>query len=96
MEQKDTGKIRDEIYAFIESKGIKLDHKDKGFLSNKIKQHSENREANLKDMARRFSFTQEKVAKYLKKAKTMPTSVILKTQENTLKLVSTWLNSDAE
>lgn len=93
---KPTGQIRDEIYAYIEAKGLKLNNKDRGFISGKVKEHSENREINLKDIVRRHSFTQEKVSKYLKKANELPQTEKIKAQIQTLELVSSWLNEDVE
>jgi hypothetical protein len=93
---QETKKFRKEIYDYIKGKGVELDDKDMSFLSAKIEEHGRARENNYKEIRQRYAVANEKIGIYLKKAKTMPQTQLLKTQVETLKLVSNWLNSDAE
>lgn len=90
-------KIRKEIYEFVKTKGAILADEDLKFLSAKIKLHSDCREYNLKEIARRVDYTKIKIAEYLKKANKMNTKTAqIHGNVEALNLVSNWLNSDAE
>ncbi len=86
-------KVRKDIYDFVKTKGATLSGEDEAFLSAKIKLHSDCREYNLKEMARRVDYTQTKIAEYLKKAKKGIT-LTAKIQGNieALEQVLNWLN----
>lgn len=93
--EKPTGQIRHSVYDYLQKvANYTLREEDKAFIHNAFSKHTENRIANLKDMARRFTLTQEKVSKYLKKARLSPKQ--FSKEIIVLEQVSKWLNSDAE
>lgn len=91
---KDTKIIRKEIYDFVKSKGIELTQAENSYLSTKIQEHTDAREDNYKTLVKRYSFTQEQVGKYLKKARLLPKQ--FSKEIEVLERVSNWLNKDAE
>ena len=94
---QETKKFRKEIYDYIKGKGVELDDKDMSFLSAKIEEHGRARENNYKEIRKRYAVANEKVSKYLKKAKNIkPQLPEIKAQIVALEFVSNWLNSDAE
>lgn len=94
---KETKTIRHQIYQYLKDRNFDLTSKDRAFLSDKIQDHTNNREYNLKELARQHNFTHEKISAYLKKARIIkPLTDKIKIQVETLELVKGWLNSDAE
>lgn len=88
--------IRKEVYDYIKTKGVDLTNEDLAFLSGKIREHAEERVRNIKTISKRFSFTEEKIGMYLKKAKTIEQTERIKGNIEALELVKTWLSKDAD
>lgn len=89
---KETKKIRHEVYNFL-----KLDEKQKAYLSEAFNTYDDAKVENLREISRKYNFTQEKVSGYLKKARGIkPLTPELKAQIKALEFVSTWLNKNAE
>lgn len=92
--EKETKKIRHNVYDYIESEFGSLSWKQKAYISAAFDEHAANKNDNLKEMIRKFVFANDKISGYLKKAKTLPMNPTLKIQIQTLELVSSWLNQD--
>jgi len=96
---KETKKIRHGVYEYIESQFGKLTPEQRGVISSAIQDHSDNRNANLKVMARQHALVNDKISVALKKANKL--SLAEKNpriigQVEVLELVKNWLNTDAE
>ncbi len=93
---QETKKIRKEIYDFIKSKGVELSDGGMTFIGTKIKEHAEARVGNIKELSKRYTIVQENVGKLLKKSDKFEKTQRIVGQIEALKIVSSWLNSDAE
>ena len=77
---KPTRPIRHEVHDYLKARGFELTQEDIVFISSKMSEYADNKADNLKELGRKYAFTEEKVGMYLKKAKKMPPSALLKAQ----------------
>lgn len=86
----ETKAIRHEVYAYLEKEFKPLTPEQRSFLSSKIQEHADNRENNLKAIAKKADFVNTKVTEYLVKGRTNPKLYAKEIQ--VLEMVKNWLN----
>ncbi len=86
----ETKKIRHELYAYLESQFGKLTPEQRATISSSVQEHSDNRAENLKAVAKKAAFANDKISQYLVKGRTNPKLYAKEIQ--VLEMVKNWLN----